>query len=607
MTVSFNGMWLVTFAIMEFRQRVEVALGNLYRKLSNRRFLLIASVLIALWAGLLAVLLKTVVHIIQVNVLGMADNNRWILLFAPMVGILLTILFVKFVLGGSLEKGTAHVLYAIARKSSKLGRSETYSHIITSALTISLGGSAGLESPIVQTGAAIGSRFSSFFPLGYKDRTLLLACGSAAGIAAAFDAPVAGVLFAMEVLLVEVHVSSFISLLLSGAIGALCSKIILHEEIALTFSTATTFNYYNVPFYALLGIVCGLVSIFYVRTMLRAQKTLRLLPEFPRWLVGGSLLGMLIMIFPAFFSEGYIGIRSLASLRPEQLFHGSLIAPVLLSGPWTITSAVLALALLKSAAVAMTLGSGGNGGNFAPSLFVGACLGFAIGNFLHLAGVGVVSVPNFCLVGMAGMLTGVFHAPLTAIFLIAELTGGYDLMIPLMIVSALSTATSWFLKQRSLDETILRLRLKDFSYDGDTKLLSGLELRQFIETDFTPVKVDDTMRLLVKAIAESRRNVFPVLNDEGVLEGIISLEDIRDKMFDVSLYDKVRLGQLMRPPSMIAEKDEEMISVMAKFDAANIWNIPVVDRGKYVGFVSKAGIFSNYRKRLRRHEMDDSE
>lgn len=576
-----------------------------YSKLSNRQFLLLASILIALWAGLTAVLLKSIVHYLQTNVFALSASYPWVLLLAPITGITLTILFVKFVLRGRLERGTSHVLFAIARRSGRLDKSETYSHAFTSAFTIGGGGSAGLESPIVQTGAAIGSTFASFFPVGYRERTLMLACGASAGIAAAFNAPIAGVLFALEVLLVDIHIASFIPLLFAGAIGALCSKVILHEDIVLTFSTVAEFNWRNVPFYALFGIICGLVSIYYVRTLLVVQKSLVRVGPVPRWLIGGIALGVLIFFFPPLFGEGYTSIKRMAGLALADMFTGSPLAEVVLSGQLVIITAVLVLGLTKVFAVSFTLGSGGNGGNFAPSLFVGACIGFAFGGYLVEAGFNTVSVSNFCLVGMAGVLTGVFHAPLTAIFLIAELTGGYGLMIPLMIVTAMSTGTSWYLKNKSLDETILKERMKDFSFDHDSRLLSRLTLSDFIEKDFSVVHVDSTMRVMIRAISSSKRNVFPVVNDEGMLVGIISLEDIREKMFDTSLYDTVTMGQLMRKPLAVAEVDEEMTVVMDKFDRTNVWNIPVVNKGKYVGFASKSSIFTNYRQRLR-HQSDDS-
>lgn len=587
--------------------------GTLVRKLrelaafvvsrfSNRRFLFLAAIMIALWAGLTAVALKMMVHYIQLLFVGNSlETYPWARAVAPGIGILATIAFIRVFLKGELNKGTAHVLYAIARRGSRLDKQETYSQAVTSGLTVSMGGSAGLESPIVQTGAAIGSTFASWFPMSYRDRTLMLACGSAAGIAAAFNAPITGVLFALEVLLVDIHISSFIPILIAGAIGALCSKIILHEEIVLSFSGVEEFNYYNTPFYVVMGVVCGIVAVVYVRSLLSTQSWLaKLLPgTLPRWLFGSVLLGGMIFLFPAHFGEGYLMVKELASDTALNAFAGSVLMPFVSGQKWLLVSMVLVMGLLKVFAVSFTLGSGGNGGNFAPSLFVGSCLGYSFASFLSMTGYPYIVVANFCLVGMAGVLTGIFHSPLTAIFLIAEVTGGYSLMIPLMIVVALSTATSRYLNKHSLDEMILHRKLGHFSYNKDTQLLSRLATREFVETDFVRIQLGSSMRELVGAVSKSKRNIFPVVDVNDQLMGIIALEDIREKMFDTALYDTVKVDQLMRKPQVIASPSDDMTVIMEKFDKYNVWNIPVVDNGQYLGFISKSRIFSNYRERLR--------
>jgi CIC family chloride channel protein len=579
-------------------------ISNIRRKLlerfTNRQFLFLAAIIIAIWAGLTAVVLKIFVHYITLGIQRLSVSYSWIYLVTPVVGILLTVLFVRYIVRDRLRPGTWHVLHAIAKKSSYLDRKETYSYAVSSALTVGMGGSVGLESPIVQTGAAIGSTFASFFPMGYRDRTLMLACGAAAGIAAAFNAPITGVLFALEVLLVDVSVSAFIPLLIAGAVGALCSQIILHEGIVLSFTTVKEFNYHNVPFYMLLGILCGFVSVFYVRALLRTQDLLaKYLPGmFTRLFIGGLLLGGMIFVFPALFSDGYTTVIALAAQNPAKLFENSFMGLVEDRQVLLIIT-VFVLALVKVFAVGLTLGSGGNGGNFAPSLFVGACLGFAFSSFLEMAGFESVAVANFTLVGMAGMLTGIFHSPLTAIFLIAEVTGGYGLMIPLMIVAALSSGASRFMKQDSLDETVLKRNVKNFPFDKDTQLLSSFSMKDCIEFDFAPVNGGSTLRKLVDIISHSKRNIFPVIDGNNQLMGIIALEDIREKMFNTALYDDILVDQLMRPPQVTASVDEEMASVMEKFDKSTVWNIPVLDEGKYVGFISKSNVFSNYRKRLK--------
>ncbi len=582
---------------------MKVFLQNLLTRFTNRQFLFLAAIIIAVWAGLTAVVLKAFVHYITRGIHSLSESYSWIYLVTPVIGILLTVIFVRYVIREKLRPGTWHVLLSIAKKSSKLDKKETYSYAVSSALTVGMGGSVGLESPIVQTGSAIGSVFASFFPMGYRDRTLMLACGAAAGIAAAFNAPITGVLFALEVLLVDISVSSFIPLLIAGAVGALCSKIILKEGILLSFTHVKEFDYHNVPFYMLLGVLCGMVAVFYVRTLLRTQDLMtKYLPgTFTRLFVGGMLLGGLIWIFPSLFGDGYSTVTALAEQQPGSLFENSFINRFE-DRQFVLIITVFVLSLVKVFAVAFTLGSGGNGGNFAPSLFVGACLGFAFASLLVMAGFHRVTVANFTLVAMAGVLTGVFHSPLTGIFLIAEATGGYELMIPLMIVAALSSGVARFLKQSSLDETILNRQASNFHFDKDTQLLARLSLNDCIEKDFSPVMTNSTLRTLVEVIARSKRNIFPVIDEDQQLIGVIALEDIRETMFNTSLYDEVTVNKLMRLPQVTATVDEEMGSVMEKFDKSNVWNIPVLDKGRYVGFISKSNIFSNYRKRLK-HEL----
>lgn len=559
------------------------------------------AVIVGLWAGLTAVLLKVSVHYLQQLLISIGQQYNWIYLVSPAVGILSTYLFIRFLLNGDLLRGTSHVLLAIAKKSSFLPRKEVFGHVVTSALTVGLGGSAGLESPIVQTGSAIGSTFASFFPLGYRDRTLLLACGAASGIATAFNAPIAGVLFALEVLLVDVRISAFIPLLIAGATGALCSKIILSEGILLSFKQVSDFNYHNVPYYLLLGIACGLISVFYLRAFLRTEKVFRriLSSDGNRLLMGCLLLGCMVVLFPALFGEGYSSIKALAMFKPDELFTGSPLVELITSAPWILGLAILIVGLVKVFAVSFTLNAGGNGGNFAPALLVGACTGFSFAFLINTSGFTNLPTSNFCLVAMAGVLTGIFHAPLTGIFLIAEITGGYELIIPLMIVSALSTAVSSYLSPHSLDESRLKQGDVSISFNKDAHVLSELSLAGFIERDFVTVRGDASLRRIVDAVARSKRNVFPVVDDRGKLEGLIVLEDIREIMFDASRYDSVMANQLMQQPRVTADEEDDMGLIMEKFDKSGVWNIPVVNRGIFVGMVSKSSVFSNYRERLR--------
>ena len=554
-----------------------------------------------LWAGLTAVLLKVFVHYLQVTLTSLDKEYNWIILVSPIIGILLTYIFIRYFLSNDLAKGTSHVLLSIAKKSSFLPSKETYGHAVTSALTVGFGGSAGLESPIVQTGSAIGSVFASFFPLGYRDRTLLLACGAAAGIATVFNAPIAGVLFALEVLLVDVSISAFIPLLIAGATGALCSKIILSEDTILSFKQVSNFNYHNVPYYIVLGVMCGLLSVFYMKTFIKSENFFAkyFTSTFSKLLVGGILLGSLILLFPALFGEGYLSIKALAISQPNQLFIGSPLHDTIVNNNWTLGVAVLIVAIIKVVAVSLTLNAGGNGGNFAPSLLIGACLGFSFAFLFNLTGWTNLPSSNFCLVAMAGVLTGIFHSPLTAIFLIAEITGGYELIIPLMVVSAISTSVSRYLHSYSLDEIKLKQVHKTFSFNKDAHVLSGLSINSFIEKDFTPIHLHSTLKMLVDAITHSKRNVFPVVDEFGNLRGLIALEDIREIMFNTTLYESVLVDQLMRKPIAIADIYDDMSMVMEKFDKNGLWNIPILQGEKYVGFISKSRIFSNYRDRLK--------
>lgn len=578
----------------------KVAVG-LLKKFSNRQFLILAAVLVGLWAGLTAVALKVSVHYLQELLKPLGEQYKWIYFVSPAIGILSTYLFIRFLLNGELLRGTSHVLFAIAKKSSFLPRKEVYSHIATSALTVGLGGSSGLESPIVQTGSAIGSTFASFFSLSYRDRTLLLACGAAAGIATAFNAPIAGVLFALEVLLVDISISTFIPLLIAGAVGALCSKVILAEGILLSFKQISDFNPYNIPYYILLGTLCGLVSAFYLIVFLRMEALFNRFFRSPylKLLMGSALLGLMIVVFPSLFGEGYTSIKLLALNTPNEFFVGSILGEFFVQNKWILGLSILLVGIVKVFAVSFTLNAGGNGGNFAPSLLVGACIGFSMSYLINLTGWVSLPTSNFCLVAMAGVLTGVFHSPLTAIFLIAEITGGYELMIPLMIVAALSTAVSRYLHSQSLDEAKLRQMDLTVSFNKDSHLLSDISLGELIETNFMTVQPQTSLRSLTEVVAKSSRNIFPVIDDDGKLVGIISLENIREIMFNTTLYDTVKADQLMQKPLVIADVQDDMSSIMEKFDKSGVWNIPIVENGNYLGFISKSRIFSNYRDRLK--------
>jgi chloride channel protein, CIC family len=584
----------------KLHQAVRKLILWLRHRLSDRQFFILSSVLVGLSAGLVATALKFFVHQIAGFVTEYSDSHGlfWLFSFMPLIGISLTVIYVVKALKGDLRRGSAEIQYAIAKQSSLLPTTQMYSHVITSALTVGLGGSTGLESPIVSTGSAIGSNFARAYTLSYKERTVLLACGTAAGIAAAFNAPIAGVLFAIEVVLTDISLTAFIPLIIAAASGALISKIILQEGLIMSFTLRQPFDHHNVPFYILLGLLTGILSLYYVRSFVGSQKLIQRIKS--PWLrvgIGGSLLGLLIMVFPPLFGEGYHSVSILADLKPELLPHYSIINNWV-RGNWSLLIFLVLVMLAKSVAAGFTLGSGGNGGNFGPSLFMGAYIGFSFARLINLTGVAQIPETNFALVGMAGILSGVFYAPLSAIFLIAEITGGYELMIPLMIVSALSLAVAKYSQPLSMEARKLSEMLNHSIANRDQFLLSKLELSKLIETDFIPLKEKDLLQALVTAISQSHRNTFPVLNEKQELVGLVHMDLVRATIFQTELYQMVTIKDLMVAPSSVIAPKDSLHDVLKKFDDAHQWNLPVIENNKYIGFVSKSSILSKYREEL---------
>lgn len=568
-------------------------------RLSPRQFFMLSSVIIGILSALAAIVLKFFVHTISVWVNHYASHYEQFYLFAlcPAIGITLTVLYIKFGLKGDFKKGSAEIGYAIARKSAKLPPSQTYSHVVTSALTVGFGGSVGLESPMVSTGSAIGANYGNYFHLPYKDRTILLACGAAAGIAAAFNAPVAGVLFAIEVLLTDITVGAFIPVIIAAATGALLSKIILAEGIILSFSLQQPFNYHNIYFYIILGILAGLVSLFYARTLERTEKFFSGLKNYrTKILIGGLLLSVLLLFFPSLFGEGYESIKMLANHNPQEVANGSIIYQYL-QNDIAILVFIGVLVFIKIWAVGLTLGSGGNGGNFGPSLFVGAYLGFAFARLINLSGIAQIPETNFTLVAMAGILSGVFYAPLCAIFLIAEITGGYNLIIPLMLVAALSITVVRYFEPLSMEGKKLSKLLNITVDNRDQFLLSKLNLQDLLEHNFSAIRPEDSLRLLVRVISVSRRNTFPVVTREGELAGVVHLDHVRDIIFNEKLYDSTYVKDLMTEAHAV-DFNDSLPDVLKKFDETRQWNLPVVKNKQYLGFLSKARILTEYRAEL---------
>lgn len=567
------------------------------RNINNKTFLILVAIVVGLVAGLAAIVLKIVVHNIQHLLQTILENPsfNFLLFIFPLIGILLTVFYVQRFRKGKIGRGVSSILISIAKRSSNIDRDKTYSHMITSALTVGFGGSAGLEAPIVVTGAAIGSVSARDMKMNYRERTLMLACGVAAGISAIFNSPIAGVLFAVEVILVEFSLPAFVPLLIASATASVLSNLLYKDQLFFLITKGWHMN--AIPFYVLLGILMAFISVYVTRVagFVEGQFKSKKRPYF-KAVTGGIVLGVMIFILPPLYGEGYYSIGNLLSGNYEHLLDNSLFSG-LLDSAWFIILIATIIVFVKIIATSITIGAGGNGGIFAPSLFIGAMTGFIFAYALNLTGLVELTIPNFIVAAMAGALSGVMHAPLTAIFLIAEITGGYVLFVPLMIVSSISFLITKYFEPHSI--YMKKLVEKGLhTKDRDRTVLNRIKLKSILETDFISVIPSDTLGQLVDKIEHSKRNIFPVLDEDGHLQGVISLDNIREVMFHHEQYDKIYVKDLMTKPPCILDINEEMYYVMKKFDAYNSWNLPVTAENKYIGFVSKSTIFTKYRSLL---------
>jgi len=573
--------------------------------LTPKQFIFLSSVLVGISSALAVIILKTFAHwVFRFATYVTIHTNFFkiglLKIMLPVIGIMLTVFVIKRFLGGTIEKGTSQILYAVAKKASIIPRKQMYAQIVTSSLTVGLGGSAGLESPIVITGAAFGSNYAQKYKLNYKDRTLLIGCGVAAGIAAAFNAPIAGVLFAIEVLLVDVSISAFTPIMIAAATGALVSAIALDETILLNFTSRQTFNYHNIPYYILLGTCTGFVAVFYARNFQKTEhffSHIRFSP-YKKALFGASILALLIFIFPTLFGEGYESIRTLSDKDPSELLENTLFRGFR-DNSWALLAFVGCSFMLKAFATGITLGSGGNGGNFAPSLFLGSYVGFFFSKLLNLTGLTNLPISNFTMVGMAGILSGLFHAPLTAIFLIAEITGGYGLMIPLMIVSSISFAISKRFEVHSLDVKGLAKKGHVFTSNKDANVLSTLDTNAIIHRDYLTISPEENLEKLVDLISHSNQVIFPVVSKENKLLGIVHFNDIREIIFNSYRVKYTLVKEIMVHPIVVIYPSNSMELVMNKFELSKKAYLPVISDDKYYGFISKSEALEAYRTKLK--------
>jgi chloride channel protein, CIC family len=577
--------------------------GYLKQHVSSRNYFIISAVMVGISAGLVAIGLKAMVHFIhnKITYNPEFESHQYIYLFLPFAGILLTSWVVVKFMKGEVGGGISNILHSISKNSSNLPVKLTYSHVITSALTVGFGGSAGLESPIVTTGAAFGSNYGRYHNFNYNERTILLACGAAGGIAASFNAPIAAVLFSIEVILIDVTISAFIPLLLAAASGALMSKLLLSGQVVLNFKNLYPTSNINYPFYFLLGILAGFISLYYSKTFQRIEQKIRKTnySYISKAIVGGLLLAILIFFFPPLFGEGYHSITVLFEQNAKLLVEDSMFKS-LSNSEFFIIVFIGFITVIKVFATALTLSSGGVGGNFAPSMFVGAFMGYGYSSACNYLIPNLnLPVPNFTIVGMTGILGGVFHAPLTAIFLIAEITGGYELMIPLMMVAAISLVVVKYFEPYSMDTKKLALAGQIFTDNKDKNVFTSMTISDVMEKTFVPIRKEMILEDFIELLASNDFEIFPILNSENKLSGIIHIDEIREFLFRSDLYQKLTMEKLMKKQKIQVNLQESVLQVMERMDKNNLTYLAVIDEEKFVGFITKQKLLETYRKQLK--------
>ena len=572
------------------------------RHVSERVYVVWLAALVGVLAGLAAVLLKTAIHWQQHRLAAaVTEPNRvFALSIYPLVGITLTVLVTKYLLGGNLGRGIGPIIYSTARENAIVPRSKLYSQVVTAFLTVSFGGSAGTEAPISVTGAAIGSNAARVLRAGRRRRRLLTGCGAAAGVAAIFNAPIAGVLFAVEAILLELPAQYFIPLLISSATATVVSKALYAGQPFTLITNSWVLN--TVPFYALLGPLTAVFSVYMIRTYHWFDHFVERWPGL-RWqkvLAGGAALGLLIFLFPPLYGEGYTTVvEKLLAGRAQELTDGSLFSVYGDDNVWWLLVLVFCTMMTKVVATSITVGAGGNGGMFGSSLVAGALCGFLFARLVNLTGLVVVPEVHFVVLGMAGVLAGVVHAPLTAIFLIAEITGGYALFVPLMFVTSFSYLITKHFEPYSVYTRKLTNKGVDVYANRDRDLLSRLDLNRLLDTDFLTLRPSATLGELVEVFRHAHRNVFPVVGQSGKLRGIISLDMVRDTLFDGAHYTTTKVSELMQNPVAVIHATDSVEHCLDLLERTDSTALPVCDdEGNYLGFIIKATILARYRREL---------
>ena len=564
------------------------------------KLLYILSLVVGLLSALAAAILKNAIHYThQILTQGITrESGSYLYLAYPVAGMLLTLIFVRFIVKDNIGHGISRVLHAISKRKSYIKAHNTWSSILASTLTIGFGGSVGAEAPIVLTGSSIGSAVGRFFKLNYRSITLLIGCGAAGAVSGIFKAPIAGIVFTLEILMLDLTISSIVPLLISSVTAATVAYFLMGDKVLFTFTITEAFNISNIPWYLVLGVLSGMISLYFSKmTLFLEGQYEKIKNVFIRLMIGGLILGGLIYLFPPFYGEGYDTIMLLLQGNTDSVFGNSIFSQFA-DNYYVIILFMLGLVLLKVIASSSTNGAGGVGGIFAPTLFIGGVNGFFVASLLNRFLGADIPDNRFVLVGMAGMMAGVMHAPLTAIFLIAEITGGYDLLIPLIITSTVAYITTRSFEKHSIYHVQLAERGELITHDKDKAVLTFMDWKKEIETDLLKVRGTDTLGDLIKIIAKSNRNLYPVVDEYNILEGVVSLDDVREIMFNNELYDITRMKDIMTIPPSYIDKSENIETVMETFRKTGAWNLPVLDSGYYVGFISKSRLFTTYRELL---------
>ncbi|WP_372771893.1 chloride channel protein [Mangrovibacterium sp.] len=559
------------------------------------------SLMIGIVCGTAALVLKNLIHLIGETLVGnlKSSDENYLFLAFPLIGISITVLIVKLLVKDDLGHGVSKVLGAISLNKGKLKSHHTFSSMITSSFTIGFGGSVGAEAPVVLTGSAIGSNLARFFKLSHSQTMLMLGCGATGAIAGIFKAPLAGIVFTLEVLMLDLTMASLLPLLISGISAAVLAYYLMGDEVLFKFELVNSFDAGNIPFYLILGVFSGFISLYFTRMTMYMERRFKLIRKpATKILIGGLVLGLCIFFFPPLWGEGYHSINKIFNGLGPDLLDNSLFFNFK-NSQWFIVLFLLMLVFVKVIAMTATTASGGVGGIFAPTLFVGAIGGYFVASFFNLSLGLNLPIDNFALAGMGAMMAGVMHAPLLGIFLTAEITGGYQLFFPLIIAAIASYVTIMSFEPYSIYTKALARKGELVTHHKDKAVLHFMAVNELIENDFAIVSPEATLGDLTKVIAKSKRNLFPVVDDEGMMQGMIKMDDIREIIFNHELYDQVYVKDLMYMPEHFISPRDTMLKVAGKFESSGRFNLAVLDNGKYLGFISRARVFSNYRNFVR--------